>query len=169
MEARGRVVAGLLDDYGVNGYPVVVVPWCETSRRPCPPGRGMRRVPYRDRDLAVSALNAAAKAALRDAGVTQAEWARHWFPCNAVPSDPSTEIGRPVWLSDACGCPDDRCKDGHHHDPHEDCGCLPVVLGQYLTDRARLRQQAVARHGPYESMTGEYWRGSQAGSRLHAP
>lgn len=80
----------------------------------------------------MTALNAAAKAALRDAGVTQAGWARHWFPCNAVPGDPATEIGRPVWLGDACGCTDDRCT-GYHHDEHEDCGCLLVLLGQYLT------------------------------------
>jgi len=27
-------IAGLLDDFGVNGHPVVIVPWAETSRRP---------------------------------------------------------------------------------------------------------------------------------------
>jgi hypothetical protein len=85
----------------------------------------------------VSGLNAAAKAVLRDAGVTQADWAREWFPCNAVPGDRSTEIGRPAWLGDACGCPDDRCKDGFHHEPHEDCGCLGVLLNRYLISRAQ--------------------------------
>jgi Terminase large subunit, T4likevirus-type, N-terminal len=34
VDAHAVVVAGLLDDCGVNGRPVVVVPWCETSRRP---------------------------------------------------------------------------------------------------------------------------------------
>ena len=35
-DAHAVVLAGLLDDYGVNGCPVVVVPWAETSRRPYP-------------------------------------------------------------------------------------------------------------------------------------
>jgi len=78
----------------------------------------------------VSALNAAAKAALRDAGISQAAWAREWFPCNGKPGDLSTEIGRPVWLGDACGCPDDRCI-GYHHDAGDDCGCLRVLLDKY--------------------------------------
>jgi hypothetical protein len=33
-DRHGLVLAGLLDDGGVNGRPVIVVPWCETSRRP---------------------------------------------------------------------------------------------------------------------------------------
>jgi hypothetical protein len=33
-DAHAIALAGLLDDYGVNGRPVVVVPWAETSRRP---------------------------------------------------------------------------------------------------------------------------------------
>jgi hypothetical protein len=77
----------------------------------------------------MTALNADAKAALKAAGVSQAAWARKWFPCNAVPGDLSTEIGRPVWLGDACGCPDDRCT-GYHHDDNEDCGCLPALLSR---------------------------------------
>jgi hypothetical protein len=65
-------------------------------------------------------LNQAAKAVLRDAGVSQAAWARaNW-----------SQDGR--WHGDACGCPDDRCKDGYHHMPDEECGCLRVLLGQYL-------------------------------------
>lgn len=32
-DAHAIVVAGLLEDYGVNQRPVVIVPWCETSRR----------------------------------------------------------------------------------------------------------------------------------------
>jgi hypothetical protein len=77
----------------------------------------------------VTALNAAAKAALRDVGVTQVDWAREWFPCNGKPGDLSTEIGRPVWLGDACGCPDDRCT-GYHHDENEECGCLKALLAE---------------------------------------
>lgn len=83
----------------------------------------------------MTALNATAKATLSDAGVTQAEWARYWFPCNGRPGDPTTEVGRPVWLGDACGCPDDRCI-GYHHLGPDDCGCLPVLLGRYLAERA---------------------------------
>lgn len=40
------------------------------------------------------------------------------------------------WWGDRCGCPDDRCMDGHHHDPHEECGCLTVLAGQ-LADKLR--------------------------------
>lgn len=69
----------------------------------------------------MAALNAAAKAALRDAGVSQAAWARHHF-----------YAGR--WLGDACGCPDDRCI-GYHHDGPDDCGCLPALLEQMLAER----------------------------------
>ena len=32
-DAHAAVLAGLLDDYGINSRPVVIVPWCETSRR----------------------------------------------------------------------------------------------------------------------------------------
>lgn len=31
------------------------------------------------------------------------------------------------WHGDACGCPDDRCA-GHHHDEHEECGCIASLL-----------------------------------------
>ena len=34
QDAHAIALAGLLQDYGVNGRPVVVVPWAETSRRP---------------------------------------------------------------------------------------------------------------------------------------
>lgn len=61
-------------------------------------------------------LNAAAKATLRDAGITQAAWARANFCSDGK------------WAGDACGCPDDRCMDGFHHDPDEECGCLRSLL-----------------------------------------
>jgi hypothetical protein len=63
-------------------------------------------------------LNAAAKATLRDHGVSQAAWARANFA-----------DGR--WHGDACGCTDDRCI-GYHHDEHDDCGCLPALLSRPL-------------------------------------
>ena len=37
------------------------------------------------------------------------------------------------WHGDRCGCPDDRCRDGYHHDGGDDeCGCLPAVLDEML-------------------------------------
>lgn len=39
----------------------------------------------------------------------------------------------PVWYGDTCGCPDDRCSGGYHHDGGDDqCNCLPAVLDQML-------------------------------------
>ena len=63
-------------------------------------------------------LNEAAKATLRDAGVTQAGWRR------------ANYMNRGAWTGDACGCPDDRCI-GYHHDGPDDCGCLPTLLADY--------------------------------------
>ena len=63
-------------------------------------------------------LNEHAKFVLHRADVSQAAWARaHWAD------------GR--WHGDACGCPDDRCA-GYHHGEAEECGCLPVLLADYL-------------------------------------
>ena len=63
----------------------------------------------------MSKLNERAKTALRDAGVSQAAWARTNYMADGK------------WCGDACGCPDDRCI-GHHHDEDEECGCLPALL-----------------------------------------
>lgn len=39
----------------------------------------------------------------------------------------------PEWYGDQCGCPDDRCADGYHHDGGaEECGCLPALLDEML-------------------------------------
>ncbi len=65
-------------------------------------------------------LNEDAKAALRDAGVSQAAWARANYYDDGG------------WCGDACGCPDDRCI-GFHHFEGEECGCLQVLLAQYLS------------------------------------
>jgi hypothetical protein len=77
----------------------------------------------------MTALNATAKATLRAAGVSQADWAR--TSAGQLPPVCGTE-----WTGDACGCPDDRCI-GYHHDPHEECGCLRVLLDQYLNGKGR--------------------------------
>lgn len=61
-------------------------------------------------------LNWQAKETLKQAGISQADWIRFWFG----------DAGK--WLGDACGCRDDRCLDGYHHEPDEDCGCLPSTI-----------------------------------------
>jgi len=64
-------------------------------------------------------LSEGVKAKLREAGVSQAAWARaNW-----------QNDGR--WRGDACGCPDDRCI-GHHHGDGEECRCFPGLLDEYL-------------------------------------
>ena len=60
-------------------------------------------------------LNEDAKIVLRDAGVSQAAWARANFMADGK------------WCGDACGCPDDRCI-GYHHDGPDDCECLPALM-----------------------------------------
>lgn len=70
----------------------------------------------------MSALNAAARAALRAVGITQKQYAAARFL-----------DGR--WHGDSCGCTDDRCI-GFHHDAGDECHCLPVVIAEYLADRA---------------------------------
>jgi hypothetical protein len=62
-------------------------------------------------------LNEAAKDKLREAGITQAAYAR----------SQGFRDGR--WRGDACGCPDDHCIN-YHHGANEECGCLPVLLAE---------------------------------------
>lgn len=92
----------------------------------------------------MTALNAAAKAALRDAGVSQAEWAREHFADGK-------------WHGDSCGCSDDRCR-GFHHDENGECGCLPVLLSTHVRDSARRARVS----GPYETerdaMRDSWWK-----------
>jgi hypothetical protein len=69
----------------------------------------------------MTTLNATAKATLKAADVTQAEWARANY----------MESGK--WSGDVCGCPDSgRCANGFHHMGEDDCGCLPTLLAEYL-------------------------------------
>jgi len=75
----------------------------------------------------MTALNATAKAAIKDAGFTLAEWAR-------MHSSPDGK-----WYGDQCGCPDNRCANGFHHVGTDDCGCLPVLLDQAVTWRQAVR------------------------------
>lgn len=62
-------------------------------------------------------LNAAARAVIREAGFTVAEFARMQ----------GYQDGK--WHGDACGCTDTgRCMNGFHHYPEEDCGCLRTMI-----------------------------------------
>jgi hypothetical protein len=72
-------------------------------------------------------LNAAAKAALRDAGFTPAQWAVMWGY-------------RGEWGGDACGCLDDRCANGFHHMGASDCGCLESMLDDAVAWRNAVRE-----------------------------
>lgn len=69
----------------------------------------------------MSRLNADAKQALANAGITQAAWAREYFTDGK-------------WHGDKCGCSDDRCI-GYHHDENEECGCLPALISGYSPQR----------------------------------
>jgi len=90
-------------------------------------------------------LNYKARETIKSAELTISEYCRHHGA--ASPNE---------WRGDACGCPDDRCKDGFHHEPHGDCGCLPVLIGQVLEARAREAIRAAeawnrAHWGPHSS------------------
>lgn len=86
-------------------------------------------------------LNDDAKAVLRDAGVSQAAWARANYMADGK------------WTGDPCGCPDSgRCMNGYHHMPDEECGCLRTLLAEYLKGEgifaefpAGVREAALAR------------------------
>jgi hypothetical protein len=69
----------------------------------------------------MAALNKDAKIVLRAAGGTPAAWARANYMTSGI------------WSGDACGCPDDRCKDGFHHHPDQECGCLRTLLESYVS------------------------------------
>jgi hypothetical protein len=64
-------------------------------------------------------LSSLARATIQDYGLSVAEYVR-WAGWNDGD-----------WHGDRCGCTDDRCK-GFHHDEHEDCGCLPVLVAEAL-------------------------------------
>lgn len=73
----------------------------------------------------MAALNAAARAAIREAGFTVAEFARM---CGY-------QDGK--WHGDACGCTDTgRCMNGYHHYPDDECGCLRTMLDDAVAWRA---------------------------------
>ncbi|GAB3868625.1 hypothetical protein GCM10028801_44890 [Nocardioides maradonensis] len=67
----------------------------------------------------MSALTPAALQVLADAGLSEAAWIE-W--CEGP--------GATEWRGDACGCSDDRCRDGYHHERDEECGCLPALIAE---------------------------------------
>jgi hypothetical protein len=75
----------------------------------------------------MAALNVTARAALREAGFTPAQWAAMW----------GYRSGK--WGGDRCGCFDDRCI-GFHHDGENDCGCLPTMLDDAVAWRTAVRE-----------------------------
>jgi len=64
------------------------------------------------------ALTPDAKATIRAYGLTIAEYVR------------SQGYSDGEWRGDACGCFDDRCKDGFHHELDDECQCLPAILDE---------------------------------------
>jgi hypothetical protein len=52
---------------------------------------------------------------IRARGISVAAYIRH-------------HTGSTTWHGDICGCTDDRCADGYHHEGIDDCRCLPVLL-----------------------------------------
>jgi hypothetical protein len=76
----------------------------------------------------MAALNTTAKAAIRAAGFTEAQWAAMW----------GYRGGK--WGGDQCGCFDDRCANGFHHHGVNDCGCLQSMLDDAVAWRDAVRQ-----------------------------
>jgi hypothetical protein len=74
----------------------------------------------------MTALNAAARAAIRGAGFTRAEWLRMWGYAGTT------------WGGDRCGCFDDRCI-GYHHEGADGCGCLESMIDDAVAWRAATR------------------------------
>lgn len=78
----------------------------------------------------MTALNKDARTVLREAGVSPAAWARANYMADGT------------WSGDACGCPDQRCKDGFHHFPGQECGCLRTLLDSYVSGEGRFDSES---------------------------
>jgi len=70
----------------------------------------------------MNVLSRHARQVIKDHGITVREYISH------VSGGPDAS-----WSGDVCGCLDDRCANGYHHDGLEDCGCLPVLLREMLS------------------------------------
>lgn len=62
-------------------------------------------------------LNATARDAIRQSGLSIADFVRAWSPFTET------------WTGDKCGCSDDRCI-GFHHDEREECMCLAYSISE---------------------------------------
>lgn len=80
-------------------------------------------------------LNDSALQVLADAGITEAEWIAYagWLDVVTDEDGQRRRVPATEWGGDACGCDDDRCI-GYHHDPGEECGCLPVLIEKRAQD-----------------------------------
>lgn len=91
-------------------------------------------------------LNDAAKTVLAEAGMTPAAWAR----LNGYSGG--------TWGGDACGCPDDRCMNGFHHEPQQECGCLESLLTRYLNGEDSAFFAEDASPPPVQRQDGRWYR-----------
>jgi hypothetical protein len=78
-----------------------------------------------------------ARTTLRLAGISEKQYSQFHFRTD-------------TWQGDACGCPDDRCRDGHHHELDDECGCLPASIGHYIEwrDAVHYQEPRWAAEGP---------------------
>jgi hypothetical protein len=87
----------------------------------------------------MAALNATARTAIREAGFTSTEWSMMWGYADGN------------WGGDQCGCQDDRCANGFHHDGTSDCGCLRQMISDAVAWRTATRSPNTVElvGGPY--------------------
>lgn len=78
--------------------------------------------------MPIPGLSLEAQGIIRSAGFTVREYVEHFGAAKSR--------GVLEWSGDTCGCTDDRCRDGYHHDPHEECGCLRAALEDLSHHRA---------------------------------
>lgn len=69
-----------------------------------------------------------ARSILRNAGISEKRYSQFHFRTD-------------TWRGDACGCIDDRCRDGYHHERWEECGCLATLVDQYVEWRDAVHYQ----------------------------
>ena len=82
-------------------------------------------------------LNSEERRVLADAGIAVRDWITFggWLTVVADKTGNRKWSPETEWRDDECGCTDDGCI-GYHHDEHEECGCLPVLI----QERAKARE-----------------------------
>jgi hypothetical protein len=76
----------------------------------------------------IGGLTPVAIATLGMAGITPQQWIEAASYGYVPPAGQTL-----TWSGDLCGCTDDRCANGFHHMGLTDCGCLPVLIDEYLS------------------------------------